>query len=1193
MVRRPAATAALAALWLAWFAAGALAEATITARAAVHERFGRIVFDWPAPVAYETRVDGRRLDITFDQPMSVSLDDVRRILDAYIADIHLDADGRSVTAELTGDFQVRAFTYDEKVVVDLMNPSATANNAPLDDEEVEAAADERIRVPVRGGDHPGFSRVVFDWPGAVDYNVTHIGDQVIIRFDRIADFDLANLNASPPKHVYSAETEARGDTARVILVVDPMARLRHFRADLRIVADALVDPVTAETETPAPAPSEPAAPPAKPAEEIVAEAPPDDAASAGEQDARTPPTAATPTPAPSQSPAETAMADTEAATEPPASGDSETIADAPLDLASSATSSEQNTAADPESEAAPAAMAPPELPPAMVDATEEITAGGNMADDEADGGAADGGAMIAAATASTGDSARFSLGPPPMKVSVENQTNRTLVTLDGGKRIAAAAFVRGDHLWVVFEDRYALDLSSMRATKSTAYTSVEQRAHETATVIRFKMRDGYGVTMRRRGVLWLVQFTTAPQPPDAIEVRVADEMSADPRVQMPLARVGDHIRLRDPHDRSAIDVVPVLASGLGMVSMHRFPNFDLLATAQGVAARGPGQIDVFATLAGIEISARPTATGGQSEPTSVKNRARPVTALFDLAAWRRGDDSEFAASRALLHRAIATASNKALGNARLYLARFLFAHGYMSEALGVVEVLVEDEPARAENLTLRAMRGVMYLAMDRIAEAAGDLSGAALDAYDDVALWRGVLAMKQGDSRGAAAFFAQAGDLWLELPSPLRSRIGLMAAEATLESGDVATANAHLDMLRSVAPNYDVRQRVKHLAGRLRLASNDREEAVSLWQDVISGVDRLSRARAIFDDTLLMLEDGQITTPEAINELENLRYAWRADDFELTLLQQLATLYIGDGQYRGGLVTMKLAVTHFSRFRASAAIAARMNELFAEIFLRDGANDLAAIDALTLYYEFQELTPVGAEGDEVIQKLADRLVALDLLDRAAELLEHQLKYRLRGVEKARVGTRLAVIHLMNGTPEGAIQALRLSRAMDMPKDLETQRRHLEARALADLGRDDDALKRLAGDSSRDAELLRADIYWRAGKWANVAAATERLLALTPTMAPLNPFASRHVLRLAVALALADVVVGLARLNARYAAAMQGDSNQTAFDMIADDSGRRAANFRELPSAVAQVASFEAFMSSYRERVKTASLSAIN
>ena len=68
------------------------------------------------------------------------------------------------------------------------------------------------------------------------------------------------------------------------------------------------------------------------------------------------------------------------------------------------------------------------------------------------------------------------------------------------------------------------------------------------------------------------------------------------------------------------------------------------------------------------------------------------------------------------------------------------------------------------------------------------------------------------------------------------------------------------------------------------------------------------------------------------------------------------------------------------------------------------------------------LTPAGVEGDEVIQRLADRLVALDLLGRAAELPDHQLKYRLRGVEMARVGTRLAVLHLMNGTPEGAIRA---------------------------------------------------------------------------------------------------------------------------------------------------------------------------
>ncbi|MCZ6771920.1 MAG: hypothetical protein O7G83_08030 [Proteobacteria bacterium] len=467
------------------------------------------------------------------------------------------------------------------------------------------------------------------------------------------------------------------------------------------------------------------------------------------------------------------------------------------------------------------------------------------------------------------------------------------------------------------------------------------------------------------------------------------------------------------------------------------------------------------------------------------------------------------------------------------------------------------------------------------------------DGYDDVALWRGVLAMKQGDLNGAAAFFLQAGDLWLELPLPLRDNVGLMAAEAVLANHDLAKAKAHLDILRSTSKNYDIQQRVKHLTGRLLLASGDREAAVNVWRQVIAGSDRLARARAIFDDTLMMLEDDQITLKEATTEIEGLRYSWRSDEFELQVLQQLAAFYIRDGQYRMGLSTMKRAVTHFSKYRATAAIATRMNDLFSEIFLDNSAEDLPAIDATALYFEFQELTPVGAKGDQVIQRLADRLVALDLLGRAAELLDHQLRYRLKGVEMARVGTRLAVLHLMNGTPESAIRALRRSRLKRMPKDLLIQRRHIRVRALADLGREEDAVKRLVGDDSSDAELLRADVYWRTGKWVKVAEATERLLELTTLKRPLSSFASRHLLRLAVALALSDDQLGLKRINRLYTAVMRGDTNQQAFDVITADTGSREASFRELPNAVARIASFEAFMSTYRERVKNGSLSAIN
>lgn len=1220
LLRGPAIVGALSLTLLSWLAVSAFAELSITTRAALHEGFGRIVFDWPALPKYQATRDGLSLRVTFEKPFEASFDDVNRVLGAYLSAIELNGDGRTVEIELTAELDYRAFTYGNKVIIDLMDPesgvledTADAESAPQGDPAPASAANNadeaagdrpeapRVRVDIRIGDHPNFSRVVFDWPGAVDYRVTTVGNRTVIRFDRRAEIDVSNLNASPPKNFLSAEVKIDGQFTEVTLVTGPATRIRHFRADLRIVIDALVSPASADAGDAAPQTQQAET---QQDETQQAEAAPE-AISAGDpmtgESPSTDPRIAKPKAmdkptrdiadqAPPPTPSMTAAAEsgvdpvTENAgastAEKPDSGPETQPTEAPIELAAEAIP------------ALPAASTarPPEPAGESPVATSRLRPE-NAAETNAETDAE----TVIEKTTPAVTTAQLTLGPPSMKITVENETNRTLVTFDGGKRTSSAAFMRGEYLWVIFEEPFTIDLSAARPSDKTAYAMVEQRSHDKATVLRFKLRDGFGATMRRRrhGVQWLLQITPSPEPPEAIELRVIGDAATSQRVQLPLARVGDHLQIRDPADRSTIDVVPVMASGSGIAKLHRLAQFDLLATLQGVAIIGPDQIQVFTTLAGVEITTRADPARTAPALETVKQRARPVTTLFELVAWRRGDESEFAANRFALQRAVATASKRELGNARFDLARFMFAHGYMAEAFGILKLLVEQEPARAENISLRAMRGVMNLAMNRVPEATGDLSATVFDAYDDVAMWRGVLAMKQGDVSGASAYFEQAGDLWLELSSPLRERVGLMAAEVILDNGDLAQAKTHLDILRSTTKNYDTLQRVNHLTGRILLASNNREEAVDLWRRVIAGSDRLARARAIYDDTLMMLGEKQISLKEAISEIESLRYAWRADDFELTVLRQLAALYIRDGQYRQGLATMKLAVTHFSDFSATADIASRMNELFAEIFLRDGAEDMPAIDALTLYFEFQELMPVGAEGDVVIQRLADRLVALDLLGRAAELLDHQLKYRLRGVEMARVGTRLAIIQLMNGSPNGAIRALRRSRLKNMPEDLLVQRRHIRVRALADLGRIEDAMKRLVGDNSADAELLRADVAWRAGNWREVAEATERLLELTPIKRPVSSFASRHLLRYAVALALADDQDGLKRLNRLYTAVMRDDPNRQAFDVITSDTGSRTASFSELPKAVARVASFEAFMSSYRERVKKDSLSAIN
>ena len=77
---------------------------------------------------------------------------------------------------------------------------------------------------------------------------------------------------------------------------------------------------------------------------------------------------------------------------------------------------------------------------------------------------------------------------------------------------------------------------------------------------------------------------------------------------------------------------------------------------------------------------------------------------------------------------------------------------------------------------------------------------------------------------------------------------------------------------------------------------------------------------------------------------------------------------------------------HFSADRQAPEITTQMSETFERLFLDGHGDALPAVSTIALYREFQELTPTGDKGNEMIRKLADRLVEVDLLDDAAALL---------------------------------------------------------------------------------------------------------------------------------------------------------------------------------------------------------------
>ncbi len=240
---------------------------------------------------------------------------------------------------------------------------------------------------------------------------------------------------------------------------------------------------------------------------------------------------------------------------------------------------------------------------------------------------------------------------------------------------------------------------------------------------------------------------------------------------------------------------------------------------------------------------------------------------------------------------------------------------------------------------------------------------------------------------------------------------------------------------------------------------------------------------------------------------------------------------------------------------------------------------------MALFYDFKEFMPVGRRGDEIIRRLADRLVELDLLDQAAEMLQHQIDNRLQGAQRASVAARLAMVRLMNRQPAEALRALGNTRLAELPRDIRRARQLLEAKALSDLSRTDLALDILTDESGPEVDRLRADILWTARRWREAGEAHERILgeAWRKEEPLLSERERADALRAAVAYVMSEEALAIDRLRTKFAAPMAQTPDARLFGFITGLDRARPGDLRELTRAVANADTLTEFMNEYRKR----------
>ncbi|MFT4091222.1 MAG: tetratricopeptide repeat protein [Asticcacaulis sp.] len=763
-------------------------------------------------------------------------------------------------------------------------------------------------------------------------------------------------------------------------------------------------------------------------------------------------------------------------------------------------------------------------------------------------------------------------------------------------QVGAAVFRRGEAVWIVFDQEVDLRLpASLKDGKIVR--DANWTRNDGFTALRLIAPASGQLSVDSKGQIWSVRLGGSPLKGRTGEVKIArDDSSGSPAMTVNLAGARKVAWIRDPAVGDRMAVVTAPGPVKPVLSGRLTPEAGLGATAHGVVVeRMTPDIAVNVRSDVIEIS-RPGGLslsadneGGTSVPVRTAYVPAAYPTLMNMDNWLPLPPEGFMAHYNLLQNEAANEGAQGTEGtyaARLDLARFLIGQGLNFEAQGVLELLGRSNPQSLNDPQVRGLLVQAKILSGRLNDARVDLASPVLANDPAAFLWRGYIAAKGRDYEAARKAFQSGAGALERFPPVWRTRFAAANAYAALMTGDTKAAAELI--------NYAVTQDVPPL---------DRLEAQLVLAQVIEAQGDKARAMRV-NTAIAKASSARISTPaklraarlryelgdakadDSLAQMNALRFHWRGDDTEIEIVRTMGDIYLSQGRYRDALEVLRSGGTAFLNHPEALGISKRLNDAFRGLFLEGKADGLQPVEALGLFYDFRELTPVGADGDEMVRRLVRRLVDVDLLDQAADLLEYQVDNRLVGVAKSSVATDLASIYLMNRQPEKALQALWKTRNSLLPRAVLAERRVLEARALTELNRTEHALEVLGPDKSPEATEVRADIYWHDKAWGKSADLLEKRLGERwKREAPLSLAEEALLIRAGVAYSLADDQAGLTRLSTRYGQYVEKAQNRDAIRVALAGMDNGPLDVSDFTLAASQSDSFAGWVSAMKVRFR--------
>lgn len=783
---------------------------------------------------------------------------------------------------------------------------------------------------------------------------------------------------------------------------------------------------------------------------------------------------------------------------------------------------------------------------------------------------------------------------PPYSLEIKNQV--LSLNIPNPQKGGAAIFPYDGKIYVFIEG-----LSPPSSPQKVGHHGVVEIQGSPPSGLIITPEEGYFPLLQKKPNQWVLTFTKQdlcfiPGTQNLIPL-IKTKSNGQKYLFFPYKKGGETLSIKDPILEGSLFIVPFKEVDFYKASAFKNFQFHLIPTWLGLVIKPLcDDLEIRKTSEGIEIQTMDGLWLSGLGFLEHKDHLVQLSSFFDLEGMGYPKKTWLEVRR-MLDQDCAQCSLKEKKEKQLRLVKFYVGTDFIEEAKEILKNMEKKNPFLKTDPQFMVYKGLVCFLKGENMEALNAFNLPALQDEGEIQFWRQVtiLSFSEEDPDDTMIKNILKKKSYLQSYPPfVRNRFIKNIIGPSLKGSVSNDLLNDLKELLSLSgpddPNNSWTFQKKIFEATLYEREKKFPSSQKILQEISHKGDPKSKTQARLRLMRMEYDEKKLSPQKALQELEDLRYQWRGDDLERTILEEIGRLSFQEGQYRKSFETLESILLNFPTHSKNYETRQELERQFNFLFRDRKAKNFPMIKLLSLYDDMKKYAPPHEDTLPIVRYIATQLEKIDLVHEALVLLQDSLG-KTEGLVKVDLGAQLANLYIKNNRPQKALEILSQTApkkdiANQVPSALSQKRRFLEAKADGQLGHYEEAALLVKQDETPEVLLLKRDLYLASAQWSEAAQVLREIID-TPSFPKkdLKPEERRVILDLVVSASLAKQKNYLAYLRERYKPLMDKTEDQDTFDlMTTPDESLPPLSAKTVETLLRKAEKFSQILEGYRKRL---------